>query len=71
MNREQSNALWDQLIAARDEFDRSGEWTPEHRPGRGLRRRSSPRAERFAEGLAFSDSWSLVPGSAERVDRAA
>ena len=67
MGSNESNAKWDQLAELRDEMDRSAVVVPicvsrlDGKP-----HELSPKAQRFAEALSFSDAWSRITDARDR-----
>lgn len=61
-----SDDSWEQVVAARAEFDQSLVALPRLVSRDGTTRDASPRAVRFAEALAFSDAWSGITDARQR-----
>lgn len=68
MATEESNARWQDLVAIREDLDHGGDVVVPDRVSRidGKRRGLSPKAARFAEALAVSDTWSRISDARNR-----
>lgn len=67
MGTDDGNSRWEQLAAIRDELDSDQVVVPIRRNRiDGRPRELSPKARRFAEALAFTDSWSRISESRNR-----